>query len=172
MIRPKEHLKIVPIPGIFSRSGSVELIFTPKAWHSSLVYNGRSEFVTHIKASIPSLDLSSSCAIMRTRVVAYVSPRSLPFVISSNFRLLPDTVTPLRIASMVNETKRNLQTMISQHKIVHGMGIVDAPTHISEILSGITLRMSSRRPLDIASGSGSISNFFCRYLFTSWANGY
>ena len=68
---------------------------------------------------------------------------------------------------MVNETKRNLQTMISQHKIAHGMGIVDAPTHISEILSGITLRISSRRPLDIASGSGSISNFFSRYLFTS-----
>jgi len=161
---PKEHPRSVRIVETFSRSRSVDPIFTPKAWHSSLVCNGRSEFDTHISASIPSLDLLPFYAFIRSRVVAYASPKCLPLVISFNFRFLSETVTPPRIASTHSETRRNLHTMVGQYRF---MGAADPPTHIPEILCGITLRISARKPSDIASHSVSISNFFFKYLSMS-----
>jgi len=75
VISPKEHPRSVRIVGTFSGSRLEDPIFTPKAWHSSLVCNGRSEFDTHIRASTPSLDLLPFCAFIRARVVAYASPK-------------------------------------------------------------------------------------------------
>ena len=59
-------------------------------------------------------------------------------------------VTSPKIALMVSETRRNLQTMISEYKTMHELGTMDALTHIPEIRSGITLRISARKPSDIA----------------------
>ena len=75
VISPREHPIRARIVGTFSTPRSVVPIFTPKAWHSSLAFNGRSEFDTHIGASIPSLDLLPFWAIIRSRVVPYTSPQ-------------------------------------------------------------------------------------------------
>jgi len=50
---------------------------------------------------------------------------------------------------------------------MHEMGAVDALAHISEIRSGIILRISVRKPADIAIGSGSISNLLSKYMCMS-----
>ena len=75
VISLKEHPISVRIVGTFSRSKSLDPIFTPKAWHSSLAPSGHSEFDIHIRASIPSLDLLPFCAFIRSRVVSYTSPK-------------------------------------------------------------------------------------------------
>jgi len=75
VISPREHPISVRIVGTFSTSKSVDPIPTHKAWHSSLARNGRSEFDTHIRASIPSLDLLPFWAFIRSRVVPYTSPK-------------------------------------------------------------------------------------------------
>ena len=167
VISPKEQPRIVRISGMFSRSISSDSFFTPKAWHSSLACNGRSAFDTHIRASIPSLDPPPFCAPMRVRVVSYPSPKCLPLVISFNFSLLAEMVTSPRIASILRETRRNLHTTVGKYRIMNEVGIMDAPTHISEIRSGIILMMSVRKLSDIATRCGSISSFFSKYLLTS-----
>ena len=157
MISPKEHPRSVRIVGTFTRN----------AWHSSLVFNGRSEFDIHIRASIPSLDLLPFCGFIRAIVVVHASPKLFPLIISSSFCLLAEMVTSARMASMPSETRRNLEAMIGQYKIVHGVGTAESSTYIPEIFCGIILRISARKLSDIASHSLSISNLFSKYLFMS-----
>jgi len=171
VISPREHPIRARIVGTFSGSKSVDPVLTPKAWHSSLSRNGRPEFNTHIRASIPSLDPLPFWAFIRSRVVPYTSPKCLPLVTSSNFRLLSETVTPPRIASIASETRKNLNTVVCQNNIMHEMRTMDSATHIPEILCGITLRMSARKVSGIASLSVSISSFFSKYLSLSCAFG-
>ena len=68
---------------------------------------------------------------------------------------------------MFCETRGSLQTTASQYKLVYGVGILDAATHILEVLSGIIRRISARKASDIASRMVSISNLFSKYLFIS-----
>lgn len=50
-------------------------------------------------------------------------------------------LTSPRIASVGSESMKNLQTIIGRYKIMHRVGTVDALTQISEIVSGVILRI-------------------------------
>jgi len=80
-------------------------------------------------------------------------------------------IASLRIASVCNESRKNLQTIIGCYKIMHRVGTVDALTQISEILSGMILRISTPEVSEIESRSVSISNLFSKYLFMLGAFG-
>jgi len=125
---PRQLLVFLSPSPLFPTSRSVDAIFTPKAWNSSVVYNCRPEFDTHIRAFIPILDLPSFWTFIRARVVEYASPKLRPLVTPSSFCLLSEMVNPPRMASMFSETRRNLETIISRCKIVHRAGSLDVST--------------------------------------------
>jgi len=86
-------------------------ISTARAWQSSSIVKGRSAWDIHISTSIPSLDRSPFCALIRWSVWVYTLSRSTPVVATFRniFFLFAREVSP-NIASMFNATSRNLCT--------------------------------------------------------------
>jgi len=65
---------------------------------------------------------------------------------------------------MLRETRRNLDSAVSEHPIMHQLLKAVVSTHICEILLGITLKISALKLPPIALGVESLFNLISRYL--------
>ena len=85
----------------------------------SSTLNGRSECEIHIRASIPSLAPSPSCAFIRPMVASYAPLKPNPSVIVRSFSRLRWSVVSCKIASIFRDTSRNLDTDLSAHDFTY-----------------------------------------------------
>ena len=123
-VSPWQQPNTVRIEGILLLLTSLDPISTARARHNSSTFNGRSECEIHISAAIPILDLSPPCAFIRPMVVSYASPMPRPFVIVASFSRLRWRVVSRRIASMLRDTSRNLDTGLLVDSFGYFFGIL------------------------------------------------
>ena len=140
---------------------------TPRVWQKLSDLNCPSEWLIHIKAAIPSCNLSLSCAPIRSIVAPGVSFNAKLFIILLSISCFPRIVGFYKNTSTFQKTSRNLGVSIADDLGWEFTVLLPQHTFLIYIFSRILLRISASKLSSMACGVWALARLTHRHLVIS-----